>query len=118
MALGKFIPRIAGFYAQDLFLLAGVIVLWYLVGKKIDTTRRPELPRREKPATLEIIWNILVALYGIILLLTMDIHDVDSNSMGNLIERILWFVWALALIFLPTQKLLAMLRRKPSHQAP
>lgn len=118
LALGKFIPRIAGFYAQDLFLLAGVIVLWYLVGKKIDTTRRPELPRREKPATLEIIWNILVALYGIILLLTMDIHDVDSNSMGNLIERILWFVWALALIFLPTQKLLAMLRRKPSHQAP
>lgn len=53
-----------------------------------------------------------VAFYGIILLVTLDLYDVDSNSMGNLIERILWFVWALALIFLPAQKLLAVLRRR------
>jgi hypothetical protein len=118
LAFGKFIPPIAGFYPQDLFLLAGIIVVWHLVGKKIDTWRLPQEPWREKRAVLKIIWNLLVAFYGIILLVTMDLYDVDSNSMGNLIERILWFVWALALIFVPTQKLLAMLRRKPSNQAP
>lgn len=115
LAFGKFIPPIAGFYPQDLFLLAGVIVVWHLVGKKIDAWRRPQELRRENPASLKTIWNLLVAFYGIILLVTMDFHGVDSNSMGNLIERILWFVWALALIFLPTQKLLAMLRRRVGH---
>jgi hypothetical protein len=59
LALGKFIPPIAGFYSQDLFLLAGVIVLWYLIGKEIDAWRRPHESGRESPAALKIIWNLL-----------------------------------------------------------
>ena len=116
LAFGKFIPRIAGFYPADLFLLAGVIVLWFLVGREIDARRDPRRSPREKPATAKIIWNLLIAFYGVILLVTMDLHDVDSNSIGNLIERILWLVWALVLILLPARNLLTMVREKRSTQ--
>jgi hypothetical protein len=34
----------------------------------------------------------------------------------DLVERILWFVWALAQFFFQRQKLLTMVRRKPSNQ--
>jgi hypothetical protein len=118
LAFGKFIPAIAGFYPQDLFLLAGVAVVWHLVGKEIDAWRHPDEFPGAKSGAGKMMRNGIVALYGIILLVTMDLYDKDSNVLGNLIERILWFVWALALILLPTQRLLAMLRRKPLNQSP
>jgi hypothetical protein len=97
-------------------LLLGVVVLWYLVGKEIDAWRRPDEFSDPKSRTGKIVRNGILALYGMLLLVTMDLHNTDNNTMGDLIERILWFVWSLALIILPMRKLLAILRHKPSKQ--
>jgi hypothetical protein len=116
LVLGRFIPKIAGFFPEEQLLLVGVVVLWYLVGKEIDAWRRPEEFSFAKPGAGKMVRNGIVLLYGMLLLVTMNFHDTDNNRLGDLIERILWFVWALILIFLPARKLLIMVRRKPSNQ--
>jgi hypothetical protein len=117
LVFGRFIHKMAGFYPVEQVLLLGVVVLWYLVGKEIDAWRRPDEFPDPKPGTEKIVRNCIITLYGILLLVTMDFRNADNNAMGDLMERILWFVWALALIFLPMQKLLAMFRHKPSNQS-
>jgi hypothetical protein len=108
----RFVRPIAGFYPQDLLLLVGVVVLWYLVGREIDARRCPQESSLASSPTGKIVRNLLVALCGVILLATINLHDTDNNTTGDLIARILWFIWALVLIFLPAQKFFDMLRRK------
>jgi hypothetical protein len=116
LVFGRFMHKMAGFYPVEQVLLLGVVVLWYLVGKKIDEWKRPDEFSELKPRTGKIVRNGILVLYGMLLLATMDLRDTDNNVIGDLIERILWFVWSVALILLPMQKLLAMLRHKPSKQ--
>ena len=123
------IPKVFGFYSEDLLFLVGVSVLWFLIGKEIDSQRFPSEHPQTKLRTGKILRNILVALYGLDLLVVICLHNVvftnprngtggDGNFTGDLIFQLLWFIWAIVLIVVPSWKLFKAARRKPMSESP
>jgi hypothetical protein len=117
------ISKVLGFYSEDLLFLAGVVALWFLIGEEIDSQKLSSERPQPKPRTGKILWNTLVALYGLDLLVVICLHNVvftnprngtggDGNFVGDLIFQILWFIWSLLLIIFPGRVLLAVLRRR------
>jgi hypothetical protein len=58
-----------GVFSGDVVYLALVGILWYAVGKKIDSWRLHDSGAHRKPSPVGIFGNLLAALYGLYLLL-------------------------------------------------
>src|SRR5579883_2189764 len=98
------LPRyLFGFDTDDLFLLAGVVILWYLVGRAVDRRRRPT--RTEKESVTSVIRYVLfVALAGLLLLL--GVHDLRHPGYNNLhlpIGAFLTLAWSGVLLFISSR---------------
>lgn len=81
----RFVRPILGLYPEDLLLLAGTLVLWYLVGRELDAWKRPQERSLTNSPTGRILWGLIVAVCGIILLVTVNFHDTDNNTTGDLL---------------------------------
>jgi hypothetical protein len=62
---------VAGFGAEDLIFLAGVVVLWYLVGRSMDRRVFGTLPAMETGATRYKAWQVAQMLWGGMVLWTL-----------------------------------------------
>lgn len=106
----------------DLIYIVLVAILWYFVGKKIDSYRLSGISGQERPSIGGILKNLFVVLYGIYLLLVICLHNViftapkngnmgSSNPLGDVIRQTLWLLWCLALILIPSITLASAFRR-------
>lgn len=106
-----------GALLADLVYVTLVAVLWYLVGKKIDSWRSPEPGALQKRSAVRIIGSLLMVLYGLYMLLFLAFHNVlftaprngnggSSNFVGDLIHQSLWLLWSFILLIAPSLGLL------------
>ena len=112
-----------GVFSGDLLYMVLTAMLWYLVGKKIDSYRHTEVYGQEGISVGGVLGNSLGILYGLYLLLFISLHNVvftnprDGNGgspdyYADLIRQILWFLWSLILIFIPGMTIARSLRRR------
>ena len=108
------LPRsVLGFDTDDLFFLAGVIFVWYFVGRAIDRQGGSKPKARPRTATALIVHTLLLAVGG--LLFYLGLRDFQDPTFGNLGHRpyrgILTFLWSGNLIFLSGRALVRVTRR-------
>jgi hypothetical protein len=101
-----------GVFSGDLIYMVLTALLWYLVGKKIDSYRQPKVDAQEGISVGRVLGNSLSILYGLYLLLAISFHNViftnprdgnggSSDYYADLIRQVLWFLRSLILIFIP-----------------
>jgi hypothetical protein len=89
-----------------------VAILWYFVGRKIDSYRFAQDREHPRMSVGRIVANILAALYGMNLVVVIFLHNViftnpkyhnggGSNFVGDVVYQSLWLLWSLVLIFIP-----------------
>lgn len=107
----------------DLIYITLVAILWYFIGKKIDSYRFSGVSRQERTSIGGILTNLLSVLYGLYFLLVICLHNViftnpkngnmgSSNFVGDIISQTLWLLWCLALILIPSITLVSALHRR------
>lgn len=117
-----------GVFSGNLIYLVLVASLWYAIGRKIDSYRFPRTSNQKRSPTVGILTNILVAIYGLYLLVFIALHNViftnprngnmgSSNGLGDLIRQALWLLWSIGLIVIPAATLASMLRPKSRSSA-
>jgi hypothetical protein len=99
------IPRwIFGFDTDDLFFLAGVIVVWYLVARALDRRRalRPTRARKIAP----VVDTLLLSL-GVILFFAglQEMMYPRYNNPKDALGAFLTLMWSITLIFLSSRRL-------------
>jgi len=119
-----------GVFSGDLIYLALTIMLWYFVGKKIDSYRHPKADAQVGVSVGRVLGNSLSILYGLYLLLAISFHNMiftnpqngngaSSDYYADLIRQILWFLWSLILILIPGITVaLSLRRRRPASLDP
>lgn len=100
---------IFGFYADDIFFLVGVIVVWYFVGLAMDR-RRTESTVGKGVTT--IVCSLLLALG--VLLFALGLHDLGPGRPENIdppVGAFLTLMWSISLIFLSGRGIVRVIRR-------
>ncbi len=109
-------PSILGFGAGEIFFLAGVVLLWYLVGRALD---RRKSPPQGRITTSQMLLNLFLIVWGVCLFfLGLPAFQSPwrySNRVGNLAEGILFSVWSLILVLVLGANLVKAIRRRHSH---
>jgi hypothetical protein len=105
-------PSILGFGAGDLFFLAGVVLLWYLVGRALDRRKSPPQGRMKISQMLlnlfVIVWGVCLFFFG---LPAFQSPWRYSNRVGNLAGGILFSIWLLVLILVAGANLVNRIRK-------
>jgi len=89
-----------GIGVGDVFYLAGIAVLWYLVGRTLDRRTFPKEPSNFRMTTGRAWFNLLLATWGVLLLVVsfFSLHDLTQATGVNIHTFYLnWNVWAIAL---------------------
>jgi hypothetical protein len=102
----------------NLSFLLGVIILWYLVGRRVD--HRISRSAGAETTVGARVSQVLQVIVGICLL-PMGIADIGSgarwnNAVGNMLSGTLFLVWSLVLTTLPGAKLVKPIRRSRPHR--
>jgi hypothetical protein len=98
-------------YPGDVFFLAGVVVVWYLVGRGLDRRRFSETPPKHRAAVAVAGNLLLLALGG--LLFFKGLADLAQQRLGYLehVGGLLTLAWSVSLIFLSGRGLAVTVRR-------
>ena len=91
---------IYGFSLEDIFFLAGVIVVWWLVGRAID---RRAFPKPESRSRTALTWHaLLLALGGLLFYASLNdyMYPIFFSIPRLSYRGILTFVWACSLIYI------------------
>src|ERR1035438_5642080 len=103
---------ILGFYTDDLFFLAGVVVVWYLVGRALDQRRTSQTVRERGRAMALIACSLLLTSGGLLLLLGLDyLRNPRFNNPNSLVVAVPVLVWSASLIFLSGRGLVRAIRQ-------
>jgi biotin transporter BioY len=101
----------AGFYTDDLFFLAGVVVVWYFVGRAWDQRRTPQTVGKRGTVKALIACALLVALGGLLFLLGMDyLRNPRFNNPDYPAVAVPVLMWSVSLIFLSGRRLVRAIR--------
>jgi hypothetical protein len=96
------VPRsLFGFSTDDLFLLAGVAVVWFLVGLALDHRHDLDTMGGRKKALGLVVSPLLLALGGLLFYGALRELGPNNNNVNAPIGGILTLMWALSLIFFP-----------------
>jgi hypothetical protein len=90
-----------GFDTDDLFILLGVIVVWYCVGRALDQQRTSTTAKRTGVATVLVTCLLLLALGGLLFL--TGLHDLGPGRANNpalAVGAFLTLIWSVTLFFL------------------
>ena len=98
--------RILGFGVDDLFYLVGVLILWYLVGRKLDRRRFGIAAAESGTMATRILFPLFMMALGMFLfaLSLVDFREEFSFARGYYIRyyglavSILFLLWSLALM--------------------
>jgi hypothetical protein len=115
-------PSWMGVRSGDLLYFVLVGVLWFLVGKNIDSYRFGVESPPEVVSSRRNVWDFVMFLYGLYLVLVICLNNViftspargnggTANFVGDLIRQGLWLLWSLALIVFPGRALVRAARR-------
>ena len=106
--LAELLPmyRILGFGVDDLFYLAGVFVLWYLVGRRLDRCRIETPPADPRTTSGKIPFHLLIMALGMCLLFLslLEFHREISFARDYFIRFYdlavctLFLLWSLILL--------------------
>jgi hypothetical protein len=112
-----------GVGVEDVFYLAGVVVLWYLVGRTLDRRRLRITTSASRMSTGRVWFNLLLVLWGTLLFVGcftsfyeltrasgVNIHTFYFNS--DIWALALTLVWALILMIFPGLNLAHWIRRR------
>ena len=117
-------PIFFGFSPADGFFLAGVVVVWFLVGRALDRRKSSKIAAVQAPSgaialrlflLLPVIWGCALLHMGVRVL-----HSPGrwNNYLGNVVEGTLFIAWSLLLIIRPILKLFHQPRaQKPENNA-
>jgi hypothetical protein len=96
----------------DIFILVGVILVWYLVGRAIDRKRVPRPEVKSRTATVFVWYTFLLGTGGLLTLI--GLLDFQQPNFDNLSHRpyrgILTLLWAVSLIFVASKGLARAIR--------
>jgi hypothetical protein len=99
---------------SDIFILVGVILVWFLVGRSIDRQRGPNPEVKSRTATALLWYTFLFATGG--LLFFVGLLDFQQPNFDNLSHRlyrgILTLLWAVSLIFIASKGLTRTIRSR------
>lgn len=101
-----------GLYLDDVVLLPAVIVLWYLVGRLLDSRTLPHARTNAGAATLVIVSVGLVSL-GVWFLIG-SLNEISHYGYGWAIRKALVVAWGVVLIVLPTIAFVRVVRTRPT----
>jgi hypothetical protein len=93
---------------DDVFFLAGVIVVWCLVGRALDRRGTPRSVARG---------GVLIALFAFILgclLFFVGMHDLGPSrpdNLGSAVGAVLTLIWSVSLIVIAGRALTKVIRR-------
>jgi hypothetical protein len=98
--------RILGFGVDDLFYLVGVLILWHLVGRKLDRRRTGIAGAESRTATTRILFTLFMMALGLYLFILslVSFHEEFSFARGYYIRFYglavcsLFLLWSLILI--------------------
>ena len=119
-------PGIGRFHFVDWMFICGVVGLWYLVGRKLDNYQIPKPNTKRGQLVRTAVWDVLLALYGLYLLIPLSLHNVvftnpkngtggDANFLGSFLYQSLWFIWSLFLVSFGTWEFVRVIRSHPSR---
>jgi hypothetical protein len=106
------LPRsIVGVDTDDLFFLAGVIVVWYIAGRALDQRRTSKTAGRSGILTTSIVYPLLLVLGGVLLFGGLyDLEHPSSNNPDHPVRGLLTLMWSVSLIFLSGRGLVRAIR--------
>ena len=119
-------PGIGRFHFVEWMFICGVVGLWYLVGRKLDNYQIPKPNTKRGQLVRTAVWDVLLALYGLYLLIPLSLHNVvftnpkngtggDANFLGSFLYQSLWFIWSLFLVSFGTWEFVRVIRSHPSR---
>lgn len=97
---------IRGFSLDEFWFLAGVLVIWFLIGLALDAhrLRGASTPRNGKGSAIASIAMLIVA--ALLLILGLEhIHPYEWNNPASPVVGIFFIVWSLVIGFLSGRKL-------------
>ncbi len=94
------LPRsILGFDTDDLFFMAGVIVLWYLVGHALDRRGVSATAGRRRTASCLLAYLLLLALGGVLLYGGLHLlRHKSSDNPNDPVRAVLVLIWSVGLL--------------------
>jgi hypothetical protein len=112
-----------GVFSGDVIYMALTAMLWYVVGRKLDSWGHTKTDGQGVFTVGKVFGNSLSILYGLYLLISISLHNViftnpangnggSSNYLGDVIRQTLWFLWSLLLILIPGMTVALSLRRR------
>jgi tellurite resistance protein TehA-like permease len=106
--------RVLGTDISDIFFLAGVLVVWYMVGRALDR-RRGSQPHKKPPASIFITHLGMLAVGGV--LLYVALQDFSANVGYHQEQGILTLAWSISLMFISARGLLSAIRSRSGKAA-
>lgn len=110
---------IFGLGAQELIFLFGVIILWFFVGRAIDSTKRGQGSFGPKAGAAKSTIDIMLMLLATLVLMVGVTPILDTrgftNPTGARAAAFLWLAWFLVLFFVPGIDLVRRFRARGSH---
>lgn len=110
---------VRGFSSDEFWFLAGVLVIWFLIGRALDAhrLRGASTPRVRMGSVIASIATMTVA--ALLLFLGLKhLHPYEWNNPASPVVGILFIVWSLTIGFLSGRKLTRFMQEKRASNEP
>jgi hypothetical protein len=102
---------VGGFYTDDLFFLAGVVVVWCSVGRGLDQRRTRQTTGERGTVTALTAYTLQLVLWGLLFILGLDyLRNPPFNNPDYPVVAIPILAWSVGLIFLSGRRLVRAIR--------
>lgn len=112
-----------GLGLDDSAFLLGVVLVWYLVGRRLETGKSPVGASDRTSRSVSFFSNTLLVLWGVYVLVVCvstfgspRSSPSGGNFVGNAIEGILFLLWSLLMISVGIRSFVTGLGRPPREQ--
>jgi hypothetical protein len=100
-----------GFYIDDIFFMAGVIVVWYFVGRALDQRRTRQATGECGTLTALTACTLQLVLWGLLFILGLDyLRNPPFNNPDYPVVAIPILMWSVGLIFLSGRRFVGAVR--------
>lgn len=111
--------QVGGFSPDELWLLLGVLVVWFLIGRALDARRLQgaSTSRIGMGSAIASIATLIVAA-SLLFLGLKHLHPYEWNNPASPVVGILFIVWSLTIGFLSGRKLTRFMQEKRASTGP
>jgi hypothetical protein len=110
-------PKVLGIGLQELFFYVGIVVVWYLVGRRLDGHASREEKEKERIEWTRVLYCAFLVTMGVVIFWIGALPSLlnsgrFNNPAGNHMAAIFYLAWSVALVLLPLMNLAQDLRRR------